>query len=96
MEHADCWENDDAHFIYAHHNTNPNCYFLVILLKYNFWQAKKTKVPLYADFEKNAKYIAFCEGDDYWIAANKLQVQVEYLSKNTDTGLVFNPSRVYD
>ncbi len=77
------WETDDAHFIYARHKENQNCYFAVILLKYNFWQAKKAKAPLMKKWA-DAKYIAMCEGDDYWISSDKLQKQVSFLEKNKE------------
>lgn len=40
------------------------------------------------------QYIATCEGDDYWIDENKLQLQTEYLDKNRDCTVCFHPVRV--
>lgn len=42
------------------------------------------------------KYLAFCEGDDYWIDENKLQRQVDFLEKNKEYYAVYHNVLVVD
>lgn len=40
------------------------------------------------------KYIAFCEGDDYWIDTMKLQKQVDFMESNPDFSICFHDAIV--
>ncbi len=82
-------ETDDYVMTFARHKTKHNCYFAVYFLKYNHYSIKKDKMPYIMEWY-NTKYIAICEGDDYWIDEKKLMNQVDFLEKNVDVGMVYS------
>ncbi len=42
-----------------------------------------------------AKYIAMCEGDDYWTDPLKLQKQVDFLESNNDYAMCYTQARIF-
>ena len=57
-------------------------------------------VPPFKDFlypRAKGKYIAICEGDDYWTAPSKLQTQVDFMESHLDySGCFHNVNFVYE
>lgn len=86
-------ETDDYKLTYAQHKTNHNCFFVVILLKYNHYK-KKDKEPYFREWTDSVKYVAICEGDDYWTDPLKLQKQVEFLETHLDFSICFHPVKL--
>ncbi len=41
------------------------------------------------------KYVAMCEGDDYWTDPYKLQKQVDFLEKNEEYSICFHKVKVW-
>lgn len=88
------WETDDAYYSFARHQDNSNCHFLVIYLKKNLYKTPK-KDELIKEWCV-AKYIALCEGDDYWTDPLKLQKQVDFLETHKDYAICFHEAKIFN
>ena len=85
-------DTDDYIMTFVQHKTNKYCNFAVFYLKYNHW-GKKAKFPYYEKLFNKSKYIAICEGDDYWVDPLKLQRQVDFMEEHADYALCYTKSR---
>lgn len=74
--------------------SNPNGY------KIKYYN-QKSNLGMMRNFQfaldqSSSKYIALCEGDDYWIDSDKLQNQVDFLNSNSDYAICFHQVSVDD
>ena len=86
---------DYGHVTFAQHKTNTNCHFAIIYLKENHFSQKKSKRP-YLNEWMDTKYIALCEGDDYWTDPLKLQRQVEFMEEHVECSVCSHRFNVLD
>lgn len=86
-------ETDYGHVTFARHVSNKNCFFVVISLRENHYQKAKSKYPYYKEWA-NTKYIAICEGDDYWTDPHKLQKQVDFLEAHEEYSMCFHGAEI--
>ena len=66
-----------------------------IIQKENQWSKGKRITPIAMQYAKG-KYIALCEGDDYWTDPYKLQKQVDFLEANPDYVMCYHDAKIID
>ncbi len=89
---ADDASPDNTQQVVTSFKNHPNSHWI----KYTKHQENKGMMPnfLWAVSQAQGKYIALCEGDDYWTDPYKLQKQVDFLEANPEYVLCFHPVKV--
>lgn len=64
-----------------------------ILEKENLYKTNQVKMRQIITEHLTGKYIAFCECDDYWTSADKLQRQVDFLEAHSDYSMCFHSAK---
>lgn len=87
--HDDASTDRTADIIREYEKKFPNL-IKPIYQKENQYSKGFTSVSAAWNFPRaQGKYIALCEGDDYWIDENKLQMQVDFLENNPEYGMCY-------
>ena len=86
--HDDASTDGTKEIIKEYENKYPHL-FRVIYQTENQYSKKIDIANKFVYPKIKSKYVATCEGDDYWTDPLKLQKQVNFLDKNDDYGLVY-------
>ena len=96
--HEDCSTDNSAAIIREYEAKYPDI-FRPIYETENQWHktdGSLGRIMSAAIDATGAKYIAMCEGDDYWTDPYKLQKQVDYMESHPECAVCFHPVMVHD
>lgn len=95
LVHDDASTDRTADIIREYEKKFPNL-IKPIYQKENQYSKGFTSVSETWNFPRaQGKYIALCEGDDYWIDENKLQMQVDFLENNPEYGMCYTKAKQF-
>lgn len=85
-----------GNLIFARHKDHENQFYVILFLSYNHYSKRlfDLKLKYIQEWMNNSRYLAICEGDDYWVDSNKLQKQVDLLENNSDCSLCFSNAKI--
>ena len=93
--HDDASIDNTANIIRSYEKKYPDIIKPIYQTENQF--SKGVRVTLVFQFPRaQGKYIALCEGDDYWIDPYKLQKQVDFLESNPEIVMTFGNAYIID
>jgi len=92
--HDDASTDHTADIIREYYQKRPDLFHVIIEKENLYSQHKPIMQPLY-DMAQG-KYVALCEGDDYWIDPLKLQKQFNYMEQHPQCNVCSHRVKVYE
>lgn len=86
----DCSTDNSREIINDYQIKHPNIIKTIFPKENTYSQGKTTFFDMIN--VATGDFLAFCEGDDYWIDNSKIEKQLNYLLINKDVNLVFHPA----
>ena len=88
--HDDCSTDGTTEIIKEYAAQYPDLIFPLYEEVNQYQQGKATEIDFYNYRRARGKYIAYCEGDDYWTEPLKLQKQVDFMESNPEYSVCFH------
>lgn len=93
--HDDASSDDSAVIIREYADKYPDIIKPLFEIENQYTKVGFAGLDNLIDVHLKGKYIALCEGDDYWTDPYKLQKQVDYLENHPECGLVHTKHKKY-
>lgn len=93
--HDDCSNDGTTEIIKEYEKKFPLILKAIYEVENQYQKGKPIGTMVWNYPRAKGKYIAFCEGDDFWIDKNKLQKQVDFLENNPEYGMCYTRNNVY-
>ncbi|WP_440953189.1 glycosyltransferase family 2 protein [Methanococcoides sp. FTZ1] len=93
--HDDASTDNTASIVREYSEKYPNIIKPIFQKKNQYSQGVKINLTFNYPRAKG-KYIAICEGDDYWTDPKKLQIQVAFLEENPDYVITYTAVEAFD
>ena len=93
--HDDCSTDGTTEIIQEYAAQYPDLIFPMYEEVNQYQQGKATEIDFYNYRRARGKYIAYCEGDDYWTDPLKIQKQVDFMETNPEYSVCFHGFEEY-
>jgi glycosyltransferase involved in cell wall biosynthesis len=93
--HDDASTDGTDHIIKEYELKYPNLIFPIYQKENQFSKGVRRILITFVFPKCTGKYIAYCEGDDYWTDPYKLQKQIDFLEANPEYGLCYTNAKVF-